>query len=258
MTQTVDPQTSTDPGHRTDAWLSRFQAALEAGDAPAAADLFATECYWRDLVSFTWNITTVEGRDGVADLLERDPRAAPTRPASRIDRAADEADGVTDGVVQFETAVGRGRGLLRLVEEDGPGVDVAHHALRAEGPRGAARRAPPDGRRARRQQAARDLEGAAASRRPRASAAPPSPTCWSSAAARAASPSAPGCGSSACRRLVIDKHPGPATSGAAATSRCACTTRSGTTTCPTSSSPRTGRCSRPRTRSATGWSPTPR
>ena len=36
-------------------------------DAAAAADLFATTSFWRDLVSLTWNIKTVEGREGVRD-----------------------------------------------------------------------------------------------------------------------------------------------------------------------------------------------
>ena len=47
----------------------------------------------------------------------------------------DEADGVTTAWIEFETAVGRGRGLLRL-KDDGR-LDAAHHALRAQGPRGA-------------------------------------------------------------------------------------------------------------------------
>ena len=44
-----------------------------------AAGLFGAASFWRDLVAFTWNITTVEGRDGVRDLLRRDAR--PHRPA---------------------------------------------------------------------------------------------------------------------------------------------------------------------------------
>ncbi len=118
MTQTVDPQTRTDPQQRTDAWLARFESALAAGDATAAADLFATECYWRDLVSFTWNITTVEGRDQVADLVGA---AAAGAGASGFGTSEppDEADGVVTAWIVFETATGRGNGLLRLVEEDG-------------------------------------------------------------------------------------------------------------------------------------------
>ena len=60
--------------------------------SPAAAALFATDSYWRDLVAFTWNITTVEGRAGVTDLLEHtwsppEPpgsprRSRPTRPTA--------------------------------------------------------------------------------------------------------------------------------------------------------------------------------
>lgn len=55
---------------RVDDWLERFESALKAGDADAAAALFAPESHWRDLVAFTWNVKTIEGRDGVADLLK--------------------------------------------------------------------------------------------------------------------------------------------------------------------------------------------
>ncbi len=64
------------PQARADAWLGRFEAALAAHDVAAAAALFATDSYWRDLVAFTWNITTVEGRAGVTDLLEHTPGSA--------------------------------------------------------------------------------------------------------------------------------------------------------------------------------------
>ncbi len=118
MTQTVDPPTTTSPQDRTDAWLASFEEALRARDVRRAADHFATESFWRDLVSFSWNITTVENRDGVADLLGEtlegvDPSGFAT------EEPPDEADGVTTAWFTFETAVGRGRGLVRLVEEDG-------------------------------------------------------------------------------------------------------------------------------------------
>ncbi|MEV6491767.1 hypothetical protein AB0M20_24620 [Actinoplanes sp. NPDC051633] len=48
MTQTHSPQ------QRVDAWLGSLESALATGDVAAAADLFAPESYWRDLVSFTW------------------------------------------------------------------------------------------------------------------------------------------------------------------------------------------------------------
>ena len=130
MTQTLEPDTAPDTSptsnptptaaqSRVDTWLAQFEAALQADDAEAAAALFATDCYWRDLVAFSWNITTVEGREQVADLV-RATGAGTAASGFATAEPADEADGVTTAWITFETAVGRGRGMLRLVEEDGP------------------------------------------------------------------------------------------------------------------------------------------
>ena len=90
----------------------------------------------------------------------------------------------------------------------------------------------PARRQARRGQEPQDLEGGARGGSRRRSASPGSPMSSSSAAARAASASARGCASSACRPSSWRRTSGPATAGASATSRSACTIRSGTTTCP--------------------------
>jgi putative flavoprotein involved in K+ transport len=55
-------------------WLSRFDEALTRGDSAGAAELFGQDSYWRDLVAFTWNITTVEGQAGVRDIVKRQVR----------------------------------------------------------------------------------------------------------------------------------------------------------------------------------------
>lgn len=86
-------------------WLANFASALERGDADAAASYFAETSYWRDLVSFTWNIVTVEGRDAIAAMLKA--RLGDVRP-STFRMGSDE------GWFTFETAVGRGRGHVRL------------------------------------------------------------------------------------------------------------------------------------------------
>src|SRR6476469_1612447 len=117
MTQTLEPATTTSgPRSAVEGWLSAFEQALTAGDVEAVVELFAADCYWRDLVSFTWNITTVEGRDGVRDLLESTlARVQPSGFAVADDLGEPaEADGVTDAWLRFETAVGRGVGHLRL------------------------------------------------------------------------------------------------------------------------------------------------
>ncbi len=51
-------------------WLERFDRALASGDAKAAASMFGTDCFWRDLVAFTWNIKTMEGRAEIETMLD--------------------------------------------------------------------------------------------------------------------------------------------------------------------------------------------
>jgi putative flavoprotein involved in K+ transport len=94
-------------------WLRRFDAALTAGDAAAAAGLFLADGFWRDLLAFTWNIRTMEGRDAIAEMLRA--TLADTRPSAwRLEEPATEADGVVSAWIAFETAVARGRGFVRL------------------------------------------------------------------------------------------------------------------------------------------------
>ncbi len=120
MTQTLEPETGTtdSPQARVDAWFSGFEAALRARDVARASGMFAATSFWRDLIGFSWNITTVENPAGVADLLtETLERTDPSGFATS--EPPEAADGVTTAWFTFETAVGRGKGLLRLVEEDG-------------------------------------------------------------------------------------------------------------------------------------------
>ncbi|MEV4642264.1 NAD(P)/FAD-dependent oxidoreductase [Actinoplanes sp. NPDC049548] len=98
---------------RVEAWLGEFESALRDRDGERAAGLFAVESFWRDLVAFTWNITTVEGRSGVAALLaalldDVDPSGF------ALTEEPSESDGVTEAWLRFETRVGRGTAHLRL------------------------------------------------------------------------------------------------------------------------------------------------
>lgn len=115
MTSTLDrpaaePQS---PAATVDRWLTGFSDALTARDVDRAAAMFAATSFWRDLVAFSWNITTVENPDGVRDLLtETLDLTDPT--GFRVSEEPTEDDGVTEAWIEFETAVGRGRGHLRL------------------------------------------------------------------------------------------------------------------------------------------------
>ena len=70
---------ATEPATQVQQWLSSFEKALASGDTAGAAELFLETSFWRDLVAFTWNIRTVEGPEGVKDLL--DQTLAHTRPS---------------------------------------------------------------------------------------------------------------------------------------------------------------------------------
>jgi putative flavoprotein involved in K+ transport len=94
-------------------WLRDFNAALAAADADAAAELFATDAFWRDLVAITWNLKTLEGRDQIRAMLSERLAQARPRDFSACEPPA-EADGVIEAWLEFETEVGRGRGHLRL------------------------------------------------------------------------------------------------------------------------------------------------
>ena len=90
-------------------WLSRFGAALERADFAAASEMFAADSYWRDLVSLTWNIKTLEGKQQIKAMLEATVLEA--KPGQwRSDGEATSQQDAIEGWFTFETAVSRGKG----------------------------------------------------------------------------------------------------------------------------------------------------
>lgn len=123
MTQTTAaPLATLSPQERVDVWLADFESALADRDIERVVGKFATDSFWRDLVSFTWNLKTVECRDGIADMLTA--RLHDTDPSRfrTSETPTEEFDGehvVTSAFIEFETAAGRGKGHLRLRDELG-------------------------------------------------------------------------------------------------------------------------------------------
>ena len=100
---------------RAQAFLDRFGEALAKPDIEAAVSMFAEDSYWRDLVSFTWNIKTVEGRGEIRDMLTRClPTVKPHDWRVYDKEPVTEAGGVMEAWFTFETEVGRGYGLVRI------------------------------------------------------------------------------------------------------------------------------------------------
>jgi putative flavoprotein involved in K+ transport len=104
---------SSTPTQQVSNWLSRFGTALERSDLAVATEMFAEESYWRDLVSFTWNIKTLEGREPIQAMLQATlPEVKPR--SWRIAGEATSENGVTAGWFTFETSASRGQGHIRL------------------------------------------------------------------------------------------------------------------------------------------------
>ena len=103
------------PNKKLSDLLDKFGGALSAGDIDAAVDCFQDDCYWRDLVTFTWNIKTMEGHDQVRDMLESQlPKTKPSNWSIADGEDATEANGLLEAWISFETDLARGFGQIRI------------------------------------------------------------------------------------------------------------------------------------------------
>ena len=83
-------------------WLGSFSVALETRDYEGLSKLFAESCAWRDLLSFTWDIQTTEGKrpilEMVSSVLDR------VKPHSWVLTGVTDADGIITAQFVFQTA----------------------------------------------------------------------------------------------------------------------------------------------------------
>jgi putative flavoprotein involved in K+ transport len=102
-------------------WLGQLDVALQSESRASVASLFAPDGHWRDLLAFTWSITPRQGAEDIAALMVAKQGTAGARafaiaegrtPPRRIQRAGVD---VIEGIFQFETKVGRGFGVVRLL-----------------------------------------------------------------------------------------------------------------------------------------------
>jgi putative flavoprotein involved in K+ transport len=95
------------------AWLARFEEALATPARAEWTELFADECYWRDLVAFTWNILTLEGREAIAAMVREQAGAIGATSFAPDDPTLPMTD-ETQGWFTFKTATARCRGHVQL------------------------------------------------------------------------------------------------------------------------------------------------
>jgi cation diffusion facilitator CzcD-associated flavoprotein CzcO len=108
-------------------WLAQFESAIAKPDESALKKLFHPESYWRDVLALSWHLQTINGADAILrELKAHAVRAAPR--GFRIDpdragpRRITRAGTVSiEAIFKFETAQGRGSGILRLIPDAADG-----------------------------------------------------------------------------------------------------------------------------------------
>lgn len=108
-----DVKTDLSASQQVTHWLQKFDQALKEKNIDKAVDLFELQGYWRDLVSFTWNIKTLEGQDEIKQMLLHTLKDI--EPSNwQLDEEAIDNQGVIEAWITFNTKVAHGRGHLRL------------------------------------------------------------------------------------------------------------------------------------------------
>src|SRR6266852_5480644 len=108
-------------------WLAQFETALAKPGAPLLKTLFHPESYWRDVLALSWNLQTINGANAILRELKlhaisaspRHFKIDPDRAAPRwVTRASTNT---IEAIFRFETAQGRGSGILRLIPDTDDG-----------------------------------------------------------------------------------------------------------------------------------------
>jgi cation diffusion facilitator CzcD-associated flavoprotein CzcO len=108
-------------------WLAQFETALATPDDALPKTLFHPESYWRDVLALSWKLQTINGADAIlGELKARAGSSAPGGFSIDPDRAAPRrvtragANSI-EAIFKFETAQGRGSGILRLIPDASDG-----------------------------------------------------------------------------------------------------------------------------------------
>ena len=104
-------------------WLTQFEDALGKPGGALLDALFLADSYWRDVLALSWNIQTVNGAAAILRELRTHARRAgaggfaidPDRRAPRkVTRAGTNS---IEAMFKFETTIGRGSGIVRLIPD---------------------------------------------------------------------------------------------------------------------------------------------
>lgn len=105
-------------------WLKEFNLALQSGRADDIVDCFLEDGYWKDFLAITWDFRTYFGPEEIGDDLVpviarsglRELKIAQDRTPPQFGRRSGRS--VLEGFFDFETDLGRGTGVVRLVQDE--------------------------------------------------------------------------------------------------------------------------------------------
>lgn len=110
-----------------DNWLLQFEDALASPDDVLLKPLFHPDSYWRDVLALSWNIQTVNRAFAIIEELPAHARrSAPSDFRIDAERAAPRrvmraGTNAIEAIFKFETATGRGHGIVRLIPDAADG-----------------------------------------------------------------------------------------------------------------------------------------
>jgi cation diffusion facilitator CzcD-associated flavoprotein CzcO len=116
-----------DIGVSAETWLAQFESALGEANDDALKSLFHPDSFWRDVLALSWNLQTLNGAGAILKQLRplarralaKNFRIAPDRAAPRrVTRAGTSS---IEAIFSFETADGRGHGIVRLIPDAADG-----------------------------------------------------------------------------------------------------------------------------------------
>jgi cation diffusion facilitator CzcD-associated flavoprotein CzcO len=111
--------------HAAEDWLAAFETALASGDAAKIAALFHKDCHWRDILAFTWHLSSEQGADSVAARLTAEQQRTGAHgfhlPAGRREPRSKTRLGIDsiEAIFEFDTTDGHGAGIIRLSPDAG-------------------------------------------------------------------------------------------------------------------------------------------
>lgn len=109
-------------------WVDEFNRALSGQDPSAVKQLFLQGSCWRDQLGLSWDYHSLYGPDKIVSFLKSTPNGSrvisidvdSSNATRKPSIAAVDFKGQVNGVASFltvETDVGRGRGLVRLLQD---------------------------------------------------------------------------------------------------------------------------------------------